>query len=174
MREYYTEVYYARLLKSNVNYQTNKNQSYGNSQRIHPLHGDPADTNKSVTTKTPSKTEAINRKLEQLFGSDHGPKPISIETYRKRGKTHDRIETKTIKKRGGKLNAARCKIGNLKRLIKLVIALEEKIVFIRQLRAAKLEEKQRLKDKRQKKDDVMDNMFTNLFRLGEQCTTQEP
>ena len=39
MREYYTEeAYYARLLKSNVNYQTNKNQSYGNSQRIHLPH----------------------------------------------------------------------------------------------------------------------------------------
>ena len=36
MREYYTETYYARILNSNVNDQTNKNQSYGNSQRIHP------------------------------------------------------------------------------------------------------------------------------------------
>ena len=36
MREYYTEAYYARILNSNVNDQTNNNQSYGNSQRIHP------------------------------------------------------------------------------------------------------------------------------------------
>ena len=36
MREYYTEAYYARILNSNVNYQTNKNLSYGSSQRIHP------------------------------------------------------------------------------------------------------------------------------------------
>ena len=40
MREYYTEAYYARILNSNVNYKTNKNQSYGNSQRIHPPHED--------------------------------------------------------------------------------------------------------------------------------------
>ena len=110
-----------------------------------------------------------------MFGPNHGPKPISIESYSKRGKTQDgKTETKTIKKRGGKLNAARCKMGNLKRLIKLAITPEEQLVFIRQLRAAKLEEKQRLKDKKHKKDDVMDNMFNNLFKLGEQCIQQEP
>ena len=38
MREYYTEAYYARILNPNKNYQTNTNQSYGNSQRIHPPH----------------------------------------------------------------------------------------------------------------------------------------
>ena len=91
MREYYTEAFYASVLKSNIN-------DKANAQRIHPPHGDPADTNKSVTTKTHSKTEVISRKLELLFGPDHGPKPISIETYRKRGKTHDKIEPKTIKK----------------------------------------------------------------------------
>ena len=36
MREYYTEAYYARQLKANVNYQINKNQSYGNSHTILP------------------------------------------------------------------------------------------------------------------------------------------
>ena len=34
MREYYT--YYARVLNSNINYKANKDQSYGNAQRIHP------------------------------------------------------------------------------------------------------------------------------------------
>ena len=127
-------MYYARQLKANVNYQIDKNQSNGNSHTIHPPHGDPADTNQSVTTKTPSKTEAINKKLEQLFGPNHGTKSISIESYRKRGKTQDgKTETNTIKKRGGKLNAARCKIGNLKRLIKLAKSPEEQLVFLRQL-----------------------------------------
>ena len=41
MREYYTEAYYARILNSNVNYKTNKNQSYGNAQSIHPPQSEP-------------------------------------------------------------------------------------------------------------------------------------
>ena len=36
MREYYTEAYYASQLKSKVNNQIDKNQSYGNSHTIHP------------------------------------------------------------------------------------------------------------------------------------------
>ena len=164
MREYYTEAFYASVLKSNIN-------DKANAQRIHPPHGDPADS-KSESSDKATKVKRLKTRLEELFGPDHGPKPITIQEYRSRNKQITTPKNNTIKKkRGGKLNAARCKIGNLKRLIGLAITPEEKIVFIRQLRAAKIEEKQRLKAKKHKKDDIMDNMFNNLFRIGEQFST---
>ena len=151
MREYYTEAYYASQLNSKVNNEINTIQSYGNSRTIHPPHGDPADS-KSESSDKATKVKRLKTRLEELFGPDHGPRPITIEEYRNKSKHIITPKNNPIKKkRGGKLNAARCKIGNLKRLIGLAITPEEKIVFIRQLRAAKIEEKQRLKVKRQKK-----------------------
>ena len=44
---------------------------------VHPPHGDPAIGSKKDLTK-------INQKLEKIFGSDHGPRPITREQYKKR------------------------------------------------------------------------------------------
>ena len=38
---------------------------------VPPPHGDPAIGSKKDLTK-------INQKLEKIFGSDHGPRPITI------------------------------------------------------------------------------------------------
>ena len=80
----------------------------------------------------------MKTRLEELFGPDHGPRPITIEEYRNRSKPIITPKNNPIKKkRAGKLNAARIKITNLKRLVKLSTTIEEQFLFSRQLKQAK-------------------------------------
>ena len=123
---------------------------------VHSPHGDPAIGSKKDLTK-------INQKLEKIFGSDHGPRPITIEQYKKRNSIQNVAPPVTKKRRGGKLVAARQEISNLKRLVKLANTAEEKLRFIRMVREAQHKEKERRKEKSMQKDPILDNLFNNFF-----------
>ena len=128
---------------------------------VPPPHGDPAIGSEKDLTK-------INQKLVKIFGSDHGPRPITIEQYKKRNSIQNVAPPVPKKRRGGKLVAARQEISNLKRLVKLAKNADEKLRFLRMVKEAQLKEKARRKEKNIKKDPILDKLFDNLFKLEEQ------
>ena len=128
-----------------------------------PLHGDPADQRTRSLDSTNIKK--LDEKLKAIFGEGYGPRPISIENYRRRGIKTVQQQKKKKGPRGGKAAAARAEIGNLKRVIRITSNIEQKNILIQQLKKRTKEEKERVKDK--SLDKNIDSMFNNLFKLAE-------
>ena len=119
------------------------------------LHGDPA---------TPDQ-ETIDPTI--------GPKPISIEDYRRRNGRKiyypkpQNLEDKTIKKRGGRLAHFRQQEGLLRKLVKIAATAELKLELTKQLLQLRKQERERRKTKKPVKDKELQRLFENIFKKFE-------
>ena len=77
----------------------------------------------------------------------YGPRPISIEDYRRKGVKITQQQKKEKRPRGSKAAAAIAEIGNLQRVIRITSNLEQKNILIEQLKKKSKKEKNELEKK---------------------------
>ena len=126
-----------------------------------PPHGDPAKF-------SDEKRRILDDKLKNLFGEYYGPKPISIEEYKKKNGplNYNSTDVPVKKLRGGIAARTRREVGELKRLVRVAVTAEEKLYFVRKIQEIRRQEKNRIIEKNKSKDPKMDELFKKLFELG--------